>query len=132
MPSKKRVHLQQFGIILLLNLDLTYIRNPREKENYVMPFYLLKTYIRNPEIETKLFLCPSTSSATERMCRGPILRLPKDIESMTMAHEPNKLLLHPIRSIKSAKIRFIQLLLNMHGMLWYLLNPHANLLHACI
>jgi hypothetical protein len=35
MPSKKRVHLQQFGIIHLANPDLTYIRNLREKQNYV-------------------------------------------------------------------------------------------------
>jgi hypothetical protein len=35
MPSKKRVHLQQFGIIHLPNLDLTYIRNPKKKQNYV-------------------------------------------------------------------------------------------------
>jgi len=30
-----------------------------------MPFHLIKTYIRNPETETKLFLCPSTSSDTD-------------------------------------------------------------------
>ena len=30
-----------------------------------MSFRLIKTYIRNPEIETKLFLCPSTSSDTD-------------------------------------------------------------------
>ena len=41
MPSKKRVYLQQFGIIHLPNLDLT--------------------YIRNPERETKLYLCHSAS-----------------------------------------------------------------------
>jgi hypothetical protein len=41
MPSKKRVHLQQFGIIQLPNTDLTYIRNPE----------------RNKKID----LCPSTS-----------------------------------------------------------------------
>ena len=41
MSSKKRVYLQQFGIIHLPNPDLT--------------------YIRNPERETKLYLCPSTS-----------------------------------------------------------------------
>ena len=41
MPSKKRAYLQQFGIIHLPNSDLT--------------------YIRNPERETKLYLCPSTS-----------------------------------------------------------------------
>ena len=29
-----------------------------------MPFHLMITYIRNPETETKLFLCPSTSSDT--------------------------------------------------------------------
>ena len=40
IPSKKRVYLQQFGIIHLPNPDLT--------------------YIRNSERETKLYLCPST------------------------------------------------------------------------
>ena len=30
-----------------------------------MPSHLIKTYIRNPEIETKLFLCTSTSSDTD-------------------------------------------------------------------
>jgi hypothetical protein len=40
MPNKKRVHLQQFGIIHLPNTDLTYIRNLE----------------RN-----KILLCPSTS-----------------------------------------------------------------------
>ena len=31
-----------------------------------MPFHLMKTYIRNPETETKLFFfCPSTSSDTD-------------------------------------------------------------------
>ena len=30
-----------------------------------MLFHLMKTYIRNPETETKLFLCPSTSSNTD-------------------------------------------------------------------
>jgi hypothetical protein len=34
MPSKKRAHLQQFGIIHLSNINLTYIRSP-ERENYV-------------------------------------------------------------------------------------------------
>ena len=41
MSSKKKAYLQQFGIIHLPNPDLT--------------------YIRNPERETKLYLCPSTS-----------------------------------------------------------------------
>jgi hypothetical protein len=35
MQSKKRIHLQQFGIIHLPNPDLIYIRNPVEKQNYV-------------------------------------------------------------------------------------------------
>jgi hypothetical protein len=48
----------------LPNPDLIYIRNLREK-HYVMLFHLLKSYIRNPEIETNLVLCPSTSCATE-------------------------------------------------------------------
>jgi hypothetical protein len=40
MPIKKRVHLQQFGIIHLPNTDLTYIMNPEKM---------------------KFCLCPSTS-----------------------------------------------------------------------
>jgi hypothetical protein len=47
MPSKKRVHLQQFGIIHLPNPDLTYIMNPERNKIMFMPFHLLKTYIRN-------------------------------------------------------------------------------------
>jgi hypothetical protein len=50
MPSKKRVHLQQFGIIQLPNLDLTYIRNPEKNKIMFMSFHLLKTYIRNPSL----------------------------------------------------------------------------------
>jgi hypothetical protein len=34
MVSKKRVHLQQFGIIQLQNPDLTYNRNPEREQNY--------------------------------------------------------------------------------------------------
>jgi len=30
-----------------------------------MPFHLMKIYIRDPETETKLFLCSSTSSDTD-------------------------------------------------------------------
>jgi hypothetical protein len=38
MPGKKRVHLQQFGIIHLPNTDLTYIRNPdRNKKFHALP-----------------------------------------------------------------------------------------------
>ena len=39
MPSKKRVYLQQFGIIHLPNPDLTYIRNPEReiKLYYALP-----------------------------------------------------------------------------------------------
>jgi hypothetical protein len=39
MPSKKRVHLQKFGIIHLPNTDLTYIRNPErnKKKFYALP-----------------------------------------------------------------------------------------------
>ena len=44
------------------NPDITYIRNLREKQNYVCALHLMKTYIMNSETETKLFLCPSTSS----------------------------------------------------------------------
>jgi hypothetical protein len=50
MPSKKRVHLQQFGIIHLPNTDLTYIRNPERNKNSFMSFHLLETYIRNPSL----------------------------------------------------------------------------------
>src|SRR6185312_12544462 len=42
MSNKKKAYLQQFSIIHLPNLNLT--------------------YIKNPERETKLYLCPSTSS----------------------------------------------------------------------
>jgi hypothetical protein len=35
---KKRVHLQQFGIIHLPNSDLTYIRNPERNKIIFMPF----------------------------------------------------------------------------------------------
>jgi hypothetical protein len=40
MPSKKRVHLQQFGIIHLPNSDLTYIRNPERNKIMFIPFHL--------------------------------------------------------------------------------------------
>jgi hypothetical protein len=43
MQSKKRVHLQQFGIIHLPNPDLTYIRNPERNKIMFAPFHLLKT-----------------------------------------------------------------------------------------
>jgi hypothetical protein len=42
MPTKKRVHLQQFGLIHLPNPDLTYIRNPERNKFIFMPFHLLK------------------------------------------------------------------------------------------
>jgi hypothetical protein len=32
MPSKKKVHLQQFDIIHLSNSDLTYIKNPERNK----------------------------------------------------------------------------------------------------
>jgi hypothetical protein len=50
VQSKKRVHLQQFGIIYLPNPDLTYIRNPERNKIMFVPFHLLKTYIRNPSL----------------------------------------------------------------------------------
>jgi hypothetical protein len=37
MSSKKRVHLQQFGIIHLSNTDLPYIRNPERNKKIFMP-----------------------------------------------------------------------------------------------
>jgi hypothetical protein len=60
MPSKKRVRLQQFGIIYLLNPDLTYIRNPERNKIMFMPFDLLKTYIRNPSLFFIFFTLPPT------------------------------------------------------------------------
>jgi hypothetical protein len=50
MLSKKRVHLQQFGIIHLLNPDLTYTGNPKRNKIMFMPLHLLETYIRNPSL----------------------------------------------------------------------------------
>jgi hypothetical protein len=41
MPSKKRVHLQQFGIIHLPNTDLTYIRNPERNKISPSTFWKL-------------------------------------------------------------------------------------------
>jgi hypothetical protein len=46
----KKVYLQQFGIIHLSNLDLTYIRNPEINKIMFMFFHLLETYIRNPSL----------------------------------------------------------------------------------
>jgi hypothetical protein len=42
MQSKKRIHLQQFGIIHLPNPDLTYIKNPERNKIMYVPFHLLK------------------------------------------------------------------------------------------
>jgi hypothetical protein len=42
MQSKKRIHLQQFGIIHLPNPDLTYIRNPERNKIMYVSFHLLK------------------------------------------------------------------------------------------
>jgi hypothetical protein len=42
MQSKKRIHLQQFGIIHLPNPDLAYIRNPGRNKIMYVPFHLLK------------------------------------------------------------------------------------------
>jgi hypothetical protein len=39
---KKRIHLQQFGIIHLPNPYLTYIRNPGKNKIMYVPFHLLK------------------------------------------------------------------------------------------
>jgi hypothetical protein len=47
MQSKKRVHLQQLGIIHLSNPDLIYIRNPERNKIMLVLFHLLKTYISN-------------------------------------------------------------------------------------
>jgi hypothetical protein len=50
MLSKKRVNLQQFGIIHLPNPDLTYTRNPKRNKILFMAFHLLKTYIGNSSL----------------------------------------------------------------------------------
>jgi hypothetical protein len=42
MQSKKRIHLQQFGIIHLPNPDLTYIKNPERNKIMYALFHLLK------------------------------------------------------------------------------------------
>jgi hypothetical protein len=42
MQSKKKVHIQQFGIIHLPNPDLTYIRNPERNKIMSVPFHLLQ------------------------------------------------------------------------------------------
>ena len=47
------------------NLDITYIRNMREKQNYVYALPPYENLHQEPETETKLFLCPSTSSDTD-------------------------------------------------------------------
>jgi hypothetical protein len=43
MKSKKRIHLQQFGIIYLPNPDLIYIMNPEKNKIMLVTFHLLKT-----------------------------------------------------------------------------------------
>jgi hypothetical protein len=50
MPSKKRVHFQQFSIIHLPNPDLTYIRKPKRNKIMFISFHLLETYIINPSL----------------------------------------------------------------------------------
>jgi hypothetical protein len=59
----KKVHLQQFGIIHLSNLDLTYIRNPERNKIMFMPFHLLKTYIRNRSLFFISFSPPPQGNA---------------------------------------------------------------------
>jgi hypothetical protein len=61
---------QVFDIIHLSNSDLTYIKNLERDKIMFMPFHILKTYIRNPKIEIKLFLYPSTSSDTKECAAG--------------------------------------------------------------
>jgi hypothetical protein len=63
MLSKIRVHLQQFDIIHLPNPDLTYIRNLERNKIMLIPFHLLKTYIRNPSL---LFISFFTLPPTEK------------------------------------------------------------------
>jgi hypothetical protein len=52
---KKRVHLQQFGIIHLSNTDPTYIRNPERNKIMFVPFHLLKTYLRKKTFSNLYF-----------------------------------------------------------------------------
>jgi hypothetical protein len=67
MPSKKKVHLQQFGMIHLPNPDLIYITNPERNKILFVSFHLLKTYIRNHSLFF-IYFAPShleeTSMAT--------------------------------------------------------------------
>jgi hypothetical protein len=63
MRSKKRVRLQQFGIIHLPNSDLTFIRNPERNKIIFIVFHLLKTYIKNPSL---LFISFFTLPPTEK------------------------------------------------------------------
>jgi hypothetical protein len=66
MPSKKKVHAQQFDIIHLTNTDLTYIRNHEREKIMFMPLHLLKTYISNHSLFFISFstLPPKTLMAT--------------------------------------------------------------------
>ena len=45
-----------------------------------MLFHLMKTYIRNPETETKLFLCTSTSSDTDGCAADTNTYIPRFFE----------------------------------------------------
>jgi hypothetical protein len=58
MQSKKRGHLQQFGIIHFPNPDLIYIRNPERNKIMFVLFHLLKAYIRNSSLSF-IFFSPS-------------------------------------------------------------------------
>jgi hypothetical protein len=64
MSGKKRVHIQQFGIIHLSNPDLTYIRNLERNKIIFMSFHLLKTCIRNHSLFFYFFLHPPTYRET--------------------------------------------------------------------
>jgi hypothetical protein len=70
MPSKKKLISTVWQNSLAKSKSNLHQENMKEKQNYVMPLHLLKTYIRNPEIETKLLLCSSNSFVTKPMRRG--------------------------------------------------------------
>ena len=60
MPSKKRAYLQQFGIIHLSNPDLTYIRNLREKQNYIYALPPIENLNQEPFSVIYFFFHPPT------------------------------------------------------------------------
>jgi hypothetical protein len=54
MSSKKRVHLQQFGVVHLSNSDLTYIRNPEIETKLCYAIPPLKNLHQEPQYRNKI------------------------------------------------------------------------------